>query len=106
MEQGRREHGARVPRRDDRGRVPVSDRADGPDERRVGLRAHRLGRLVAHRDPVAAGHELEPRAGERLRPVEDRCDRVRRGLERAGDDLVRGVIAPESVDRDARRHAG
>ena len=45
-----REHRAGVPGRDDRVRLAVADGADRADERRVGLAAHGLRRLVVHLD--------------------------------------------------------
>ena len=45
--------------------------------------------------------ELEPARVEAGRPEERDLDAVGRSLERAGDDLVRGAIAAQRVDRDA-----
>ena len=47
------------------------------DERRVGLPAHRVGRLLVHRDRVGRLDELEAAGVEPGRPVEDGLDAVR-----------------------------
>ena len=70
MEQAGGEHGARVPRGDDRVGVAVGDASDGGDETRVGLRAHRLGRLLRHLDPVGRLDEREAARVETRRAVE------------------------------------
>ncbi len=89
-------------------RLAVADRADGANERRVGLGPHRLGGLLVHRDRLGRGHELQPVGVERP-PA--RRGRARSWSEAAcdgaGDDLVRCVVAAEGVDGDANaRPAG
>ena len=54
VQEARREHGAGVPGRDDGVGLAVADGANGPDERRVRLAAHGLGRLVVHLDHLAS----------------------------------------------------
>ena len=65
------------------------------------LRAHGLGRLLVHRDPLGRLDELETAGVEPGRAEEDRLDRVGPRLEGACDDLLRGAVAPHRVDRDA-----
>ena len=101
MEEPRGERRARVPGGDDRIRLAVSDRAAREDERAVRLRAHGLDRLLVHRDRLCRLDELEALRVEPLRPVEDRLERVRGGLERARDDLVGPAVAAHGVDGDA-----
>ena len=88
--------------------VPSCDGAAGEEERALALLAHRVGRLLVHGDDLLGMDDLEA-ARERLehvaRAVEDGDDVGGRGLERAGDDLLRRPIAAHGVDGDAdRRH--
>ena len=88
LEQARREHRAGVPGRDDGVGLVLRRRPARGDERAVRLRAHRLGRLLVHRDHVGRLDELEPVRVERRRADDDRDDPSRR-RQRAGDDLLR-----------------
>ena len=64
-----------------------------------GFDAHRLGRLLVHRDHLLGDDVLEP-AGVQRRPGRRRPATIpsRGGLERAGDDLVRAAVAAHRVD--------
>ena len=106
VEKGRSEDGTGVSRRHDRRRLAFPDRADGANERRVGLGPHRLGGLLLHGDLLGRGHELQPVGVERPRPEEHGLDRGRGGLDGARDHLVRSVVAAECVDGDANDRAG
>ena len=107
VEEGRGEDGTGVPGRDDRRRVAVADRPDGAHERRVGLGPHRLRRLLVHGDRLGADDELEPVRVER-RPGPKRTGSIvlEAACDGARDDLVRGVVATERVDRDANDRPG
>ena len=59
VQEARGEDGSGVPCRDDGVGLAVADRADGPDERRVGLAADRLGGLVVHLDHLGRDDVLE-----------------------------------------------
>ena len=104
MEQARCEHGARVPGRDDRIGIAVTDRADGAHERRVRLEAHHLGRLVVHLDHLARDDVLEAVRVEVGRAEDDGLDALGRGGDGACDDLLRGMVAPEGVHGDPAAH--
>ena len=104
VEQRRGERRTGVPRRDDRIRLSVADRADGAHERRVRLPPHGLGGLLAHADHLGAGDELEALVIEAGGPEEHGRKRLGRGGNGTGHDLVRCVVAAEGVDRDTNRH--
>ncbi len=105
VQQARCEHGARVPGRDDGVGIAVTDRADGAHERGVRLEAHRLGRLVVHLDHLARDDVLETVRVEVGRAEDDGLDAVPRGDDGAGDDLLRGMVAPEGVHSDPAAHS-
>ena len=75
--------------------LAVADRADGGDERRVRLRAHGLGGLVGHLDPV--GRDRRARA----RPCRDRPGRTAR--RRCRRRQPRARLRPPRRERGPRR---
>ena len=104
VEQARCEHGARVPGRDDGIGVPVTDGAHCAHERRVRLVADDLGGLVVHLDDLARDDVGEAVRVEVGRAEDDGLDALLRGDDGAGDDLVRGMVAPEGVHGDPAAH--
>ena len=101
LEQRRRQHRARVPRRDDCRRVAAADRPARGHERAVRLAAHGLRRLLVHLDDLRRLDELEPRRVDRRRAEEHRLNGVRARVERTRNDLVRRTVAAERVDGHA-----
>ena len=72
----------------------------------AGLEAHGLGRLLVHPDHAVRRDERQAvRVDPRL-AVEGDVDPVRSSVEGAGDDLVRGAVAPHRVDRDSGQGYG
>ena len=104
VEQARGQHGAGVPRRDDGVGFSVADRAHGAHERGVRLAADDLGGLVVHLDDLARDDVLEAVRVELGGAEDDGLDALLRCGERAGDDLVRGTVAPEGVHGDPAAH--
>ena len=106
LEQARGQRRPGVPRRDDSVGGSVADCPARAEERALPLLPHRLRRLLVHRHDLVGMDDLEV-TGERLqkraRPVEDGRDLRRRGLERAGDDLLGRPIAAHRVDGDPDR---
>ncbi len=100
VEQAGGEHRARVAGRDDSVRAAVGHGADGRDEARVRLRPHGLRGLVRHLDPVGRLDERQAAGREPGRAEEHDLDSLGRRLERARDDLVRGAVTAQRVDRD------
>ena len=104
VEQARGEDRTRVPGRDDCIGFPVADSAHGAHERGVRLEAHHLGRLVVHLDHLARDDVREAVRVELGRAEDDGLDALLRGGEGAGDDLLRGMVAPEGVHGDPAAH--
>ena len=86
--------------------VAVADGAHGAHERRVRLAAHRFGGLVVHLDDLARDDVLEAVRVEVGRAEDDGLDAPLRGDDRACDDLLRRMVAPEGVHSDPAAHAG
>ena len=74
MEERRSERGAGVAGRYDGVSHTVPDRADGADERGVGLAPHGCGGLVVHRHGAVGDDVLEPSGVETLGAEQDRVD--------------------------------
>ena len=98
MQEPRREHRAGVPRGDDGVGVAGADGAARCDEARVRLRAHRVGRLLVHRDLLGRRDELEALGVEGRRAEEDDVDALARRFERARDHLDRAAVAAQGID--------
>jgi hypothetical protein len=103
LEESRREHRARVPRRDDGLRVALAHRAAGGEHRAFALLARHVGGLLVHRDDVVGMNDfqtLRERREDFLPAEKHRLDAVRSRRERTRDDLLRGSIAAHRVDGD------
>jgi hypothetical protein len=108
--QQRRRHGrARVPGADHRLRASFAHGLCRTNERRVLLAPRRRSRVLVHRHDVGSVLDVDARAsavGKQrldriLLPDEQHVDaELRDGVERAADDLARGVVAAHGVDRD------
>ena len=69
-----------------------------------GLQADDLGRLVVHLDRLARDDVREAVRVEVGRAEDDGLDALLRGDDGAGDDLLRGMVAPEGVHGDPAAH--
>ena len=87
-------------------RPPIGHRPDGGDEARVGLRPHRVGRLVGHRDDLRRLDERQPFRVEAGRAEERHVDPVRGRVERTEDHRIGCVVPAERVERDCRQVTG
>jgi hypothetical protein len=108
-QQRRRHRRARVPGTDHGLGAPFADGLRGTHERRVLLSPRRRGRVLVHGHDVigvldvdawdtAVGKERRDRV---LTPDEKHVDaELGDGVERAADDLARGVVAAHGVNRD------
>ena len=107
LEQARRQHRARVPRRHDGADVAPRRGSAGGEERAVALVTGGVRRLLVHPDDLRRVDDLEV-GRERLdllaRPEQDRLDVGRHRFTRARDHLARRVIAAHRVDGDSNTH--